>query len=122
MKTPLDQTPYPRDPRSQPIAPGIPDGGYVYVQDANGIIHVVPDGPHLHPKVLGGGQPAEYAGDLTILGGKVHDLTNLSETFQVDDAEGLRAVAKELRQLGMEVEPGAVRLFPSDGSRPVVLE
>ncbi|SRR5579884_493432 len=122
MKAPLDTTPYPRDPRSTPIGPGIPDGGYVYVQDANGIVHVLPDGPHLHPKVLGGARPASYAGDLTIQGGKVWDLTNLSGTFQFDDEDGLRAVARQLRQQGLVVEPGAVRFFPPDGSRPVVLE
>src|SRR5262245_5449152 len=122
MKAPLDRTPYPRDPRSQPIRPDIPDGGYVYVQDTNGVIHVVPDGPHLHPRVLGGAAPALYAGDLTIRGGNVWDLTNLSGTFQFDDEAGLLGVARELRQLGIHVEPGAVRIFPADGSPPIVLE
>lgn len=122
MKSPLDKTPFPQDPRSRPAGPGLAEGGYVYVQDANGVVYVLPDGPHLHPKVLGGGQPAMYAGDLTIQGGKVDDLTNLSGTFQFDDADGLRGVARQLRQEGLEVEPGAVRLFPPDGSRPVVLE
>jgi hypothetical protein len=122
MKAPLDRTPYPRDLRSQPIRPGIPDGGYVYVQDANGTIFVFPDGPHLHPRVLGGAALALYAGDLTIRGSNVWDLTNLSGTFQFDDEAGLFAVARELRQLGMHVEPGAVRFFPADGSRPIVLE
>jgi hypothetical protein len=59
---------------------------------------------------------------LTILAGRVHDLTNLSGSFQFDDEGGLRAVAALLRGLGLEVELGAVRLFPADGSRPVVLE
>ncbi|HEX5271067.1 MAG TPA: hypothetical protein VFW33_11285 [Gemmataceae bacterium] len=122
MKAPLDSTPYPRDPRSIPIAPGIADGGYVYAQDASGVVYMLPDGPHLHPKILGGGLPAAYAGDLTIRGGKVWDLTNLSGTFQCDDEDGLRAVARQVRQQGVEVEPGAVRFFPPDGSRPVVLE
>ena len=122
MKAPLDTTPYPRDPRSTPIGAGIADGGYVYVQDANGIVYVLPDGPHLHPKVLGGVQPAAYAGDLTIQGGKIWDLTNLSGTFQFDDEDGLRAVAQQIRLQGIEVEPGAVRFFPPDGSRPVILE
>jgi hypothetical protein len=122
MKAPQDKTPYPKDPRSTPISAGIADGGYVYVQDGNRVIHVLPDGPHLHPKVLGGAQPAMYAGDLTIRDGKVWDLTNLSGTFQFDDEAGLRAVASQLRQRGLEVEPGAVRLFPADGSRPIVLE
>jgi hypothetical protein len=122
MKWPLDKTPYPKDPRSTPISGSTPDGGYVYVQDPSGIIHVVPDGPHLHPKVLGGGQPAAYAGDLTIQGGKVTDVTNLSGTFEFDSEEGLKAVAGQLRQQGLVVEVGAVRFFPPNGSRPVILE
>jgi hypothetical protein len=119
---PQDATPYPADPRSRPIDASTPDGGYVYVRDVNGIVYVVPDGPHLRPKVLGGGQPAMCAGDLTIRGGRVVDLTNLSGTFQFDDEDGLREVAVELRRQGVQVEGGAVRFFPSDGSSPVVLE
>lgn len=122
MKQPLDKTPYPKDPRSVPIQPGIPDGGYVYVQDGFGTVHVVPDGPHMHPKVLGGAQPAGYAGDLTVQNGKITDLTNLSGTFEFDDEAGLREVADQLRQLGLIVEPGAVRFFPADGSPPIILE
>lgn len=122
MRQPLDPTPYPRDPSSVPLDNNTPDGAYVYVQDCNGIVFVLPDGPHLHPKVLGGGAPARYAGDLVIQGGRVIELTNLSGTFQFDDEEGLKAVARQVRHQGMEVEAGAVRFFPPDGSRPVVLE
>jgi hypothetical protein len=122
MKAPLDQTLYPRDSRSKPIGPGLPDGGYVYVQDLTAIVHVLPDGPHMHPKVLGGAQPALYAGDLTIKDGKVWDLTNLSGTFQFDDEAGLLSVAQEFRRQGLPVESGAVRIFPADGSPPVTLE
>lgn len=122
MKSPLDRTPYPRDSRSTPISASTSDGGYVYVQDTNGVVFVLPDGPHLHPRVLGGAQPALYAGDLTIVTGRVSDLTNLSGTFQFDDEAGLLAVAKQLRQQGLDVEPGAVRFFPPDGSAPVILE
>jgi hypothetical protein len=122
LRDPLDPTPYARDLRSHPIDATVADGGYVYVQDGNGTVHVLPDGPHLHPKILGGGLPAAYAGDLTIRGGRVADLTNLSGTFQFDDEDGLREVAAELRRQGLVVEPGALRFFPSDGSRPVVLE
>jgi hypothetical protein len=122
VKYPLDTTAYPKDPRSRPADVSLADGGYVFVQDVNGIIHVLPDGPHLHPKVLGGGQPATYAGDMTVHGGRVVDLTNLSGTFQFDDEDGLREVAAKLRQQGISVETGAVRFFPPDGSRPVTLE
>ena len=66
MKVPLDPTPYPRDQRSRPADAAIGDGGYVYVRDANGTVFVLPDGPHVHPMVLGGGLAAIYAGDMTI--------------------------------------------------------
>jgi hypothetical protein len=122
LKFPLDVTPYPIDPRSRPVDASLADGGYVYVRDVNGTIHMLPDGPHLHPKVLGGGLPALYAGDMTVQGGRVVDLTNLSGTFQFDDEAGLRKVAEELRRQGLVVETGAVRFFPADGSRPIVLE
>lgn len=122
LKRPLDTTPYPADPQSRPIDAGASDGGYVYVRDAQGVVRVLPDGPHLHPKVLGGAQPALYAGDMTIRGGRVVDLTNLSGTFQFDDEAGLREVAAELRAQGLMVAKGAVRFFPTDGSAPVVLE
>jgi hypothetical protein len=82
----------------------------------------VPDGPHMHPRVLGGAQAALYAGDLTIANGRVVDLTNLSGTFQFDDADGLRRVAAQIRHQGLVVEAGAVRFFPSDGSGLVILE
>lgn len=122
MKDPQDPTPYPQDPRSRPIDPRISDGGYVYVRDGAGTVWVLPDGPHMHPLVLGGGRPAMYAGDMTVRSGRVVDLTNLSGTFQFDDETGLRDVAAELRRQGVVVEHGAVRFFPADGSRPVVLE
>ena len=122
MKAPRDPTPYPRDSRSRPIDATIKDGGYAFVRDATGTMHVVPDGPHVHPSILGGGLPAMYAGDMTIRRGRVVDATNLSGTFQFDDEDGLREVAGELRQRGLKVEAGAVRFFPADGSTPSVLE
>ena len=92
------------------------------MRDVSGVVFVVPDGPHMHPTVLGGGQPAMYAGDLTVRGGRVVDLTNLSGTFEFDDEAGLREVAAEIRGRGLVIEVGAVRFFPADGSAPVVLE
>ena len=122
LQSPLDKTPYPRDPRSRPVDASLASGSYVYVRDANGTVFVLPDGPHLHPMVLGGAQPASYAGDMTVRDGRVVDLTNLSGTFQFDDEVGLKEVAEELRRQGLIVERGAVRFFPADGSRPIVLE
>lgn len=91
------------------------------MRDVDGEIYALPDGPHLHPRVLGGAQPALYAGDLSIEDGGVRDVTNLSGTFQVDDPRGLLDVADELIRLGFTVEPNAVRFFPPDGSRPGIL-
>ena len=122
MKDPLDPTSYPKDPRRQPVHPGLPDVHVPAVRDGTGTVWALPDGPHVHPLVLGDGLPAMYAGDMTIRGGRVVDLTNLSGTFQFDDEAGLREVAAELRAQGLVVEVGAVRFFPADGSRPVVLE
>lgn len=102
--------------------PHAADGVYVYVQDASGVLWVLPDGPHLHPKIFGQARPAMYAGDLTVANGKITDVTNLSGTFQFDDQEGLRAAAQQLRNQGLQVVPGAVRFFPPDGSRALVLE
>lgn len=92
------------------------------MRDGAGTVWVLPDGPHVHPLVLGGGLPAMYAGDMTVRGGRVVDLTNLSGTFQFDDESGLLDVAAEVRRQGLTVETGAVRFFPADGSRPVVLQ
>jgi hypothetical protein len=122
MKHPLDLFPYAQDPNSRPIDLQTPDGLYVYVRDGTGILWVLPDGPHRHPMVLGRARPAMYAGDLTVADGKIWDVTNLSGTFRFDDEAGLLAVAEQLRQQGFQLEPGAVRLFPSDGSAPIVLE
>jgi hypothetical protein len=81
----------------------------------------LPDGPHRHPSILGQARPAKYAGDLTLVSGKIKDVTNLSGTFQFDDEEGLRVVADRLQQQGLAVERGAVRFFPADGSAPIIL-
>jgi len=75
----------------------------------------------MHPKVLGGAQPASYAGDLTIENGVITDLTNLSGTFQFKNRAGLLAVANQLERQGLTVKPGAVRFFPPDGTPPVTL-
>jgi hypothetical protein len=121
-KTPLDSFPYERDPRSRAIAPNIDGGVYVYVQDVDGTIYVLPDGNHLHPRILGYASPAIYAGDLRIEKGRIADVTNLSGTFQFDEPQGLLAVATHLEILGFVVEEGAIRFFPLDGSPPYILK
>ncbi len=121
-RSPLDGFPYERDPRSQALAVGLEDGNYVYVQDVDGTIYVLPDESHTHPKVLGNAFPALYAGDLRIRRGTVVDVTNLSGTFQFDDPQGLLLVATQIASLGFALENGAVRFFPMDGSLPYILK
>lgn len=124
MKPPLDQKDYERDRRTQEMRPPLPDGRYVYVQDGQDQVWVVPDvEPHLHPKVLGHRHLAKYAGDLTLRNGRITDITNCSGTFQFDEAEGLRDVVKVLRKTGWILEAGSVRLFShSQAQRPIILE
>lgn len=121
-KAPLDSFPYQRDSRSKALTTIVGNGLYVYVQDVDDTIYVLPDGGHLHPKVLGNGSPAIYAGDMRINDGRIADVTNLSGTFQFDDPQGLLAVATQLEVLGFVVEVGAVRFFPMDGSPPCILK
>jgi len=91
------------------------------VQNVAETVIVLPDGAHMHPRVLGNARPAIYAGDLRIEGGEVRDVTNLSGTFQFDDALGLLAVAAAIELAGIKVQTGAVRFFPQDGSTPRIL-
>lgn len=119
---PLDATPYAQHSGSQPIRPGIASGNYVYVMDLNGVIHVLPDEPHRHPRILGAAQSVKYAGDLMIKECTIIDVTNLSGTFDCDDAAGLLDVADELRRQGFLVSSRGVRFFPRDGSRPRILQ
>lgn len=106
MKPPLDSFPYDQDPDSRPIGPDTVDGLFVYAQDENGIIWVLPDGPHRHPKVLGQARSASYAGDLSMVRGKIRDVTNLSGTIQFDDEQGLHAVGNSYENRGWRSSRG----------------
>ena len=122
-RPPHDKKWYNQDPRSQQIHAGLEDGCYVYVQDIDGTVLVLPDAQHQHVRVLGERKPALYAGDLTIENGRIKDLTNSSGTFQFDDANGLLEVALVLKSMGIPIDVGAVRLFSHvDSARPRVLE
>lgn len=119
LRFPRDRFPYDRDPRSRPLRPGIPAGRYVYVLDRHEEVYVVPDTePHLHKNILGGGQPARYAGDLILAEDDVvEEVTNLSGQFRFGRPGGLLAVAELLRARGLVVREGAVRWFhPSRGT------
>jgi hypothetical protein len=41
-------------------------GAYVFVQDCFGVVWLAPDGPHVHPRVLGGARPVVAAGEMTL--------------------------------------------------------
>ncbi len=122
VRHPLDPQPYQPDQRSQVLSRETANGSYVYLRDLSGVLWVLPDGLHLHPKILGHGLPATYAGDMTILNGVVTDLTNCSGTFQFDDRDGLRQVATEIRGLSLTVAKDSVRFFPATGGPVEVLE
>lgn len=52
------------------------------MQDCAGVLWLGPDGPHMHPKLLGGARPAVAAGELTLGNdGEVLSVNNLSGTF-----------------------------------------
>ena len=122
MRPPRDLTPYRQHSQSRPISRDIEDGSYVYVVDELEVVWVLKDGPHRHPRVLGGARPASYAGDLRNEDGVVVELTNLSGTFLFGEIDGLLSVAHLLRQIGFEIGCSAVRYFPIDGRRPQTLE
>lgn len=84
VKPPLDRFPYPRHPGSRAYAPDLPAGQYVFVQDADGTVWVLPETEgHLHPKVLGGAEPAAAAGGLLAgPNGVILEIDNYSGSFQ----------------------------------------
>ncbi len=82
-KLPADTFKYKQNPSSVVLSPKVKPGTYVYVQDPQGVVHVVPDYTHMHPTVLGGYKPAAGAGTLTInKDGIVVELDNISGTFE----------------------------------------
>jgi RHS repeat-associated protein len=111
IKAPLDPIPYEPHPLAARLSASAEPGDYVYVRDTSGDVHIAPDGPHVHPRVLGGGQSATGAGTLTIApGGAVTSLDNISGTFQFG-ADTLPGVAGAIERQGLTVAPGAIRPF-----------
>ncbi|MEZ6040301.1 MAG: hypothetical protein R3C20_07330 [Planctomycetaceae bacterium] len=103
----LDSRRYDPDPRSREIEPGIADGVYVFVQDENGSIFVLPDGATYMSQVLGGARSHNVCRGSDIERGRVQDLC-LSGTFQFltqKDCWPLQVL--ELK--GFRIMPGAVR-------------
>ncbi|HEX4147203.1 MAG TPA: hypothetical protein VHY91_27145 [Pirellulales bacterium] len=96
---------------SVPLSPSTPPGNYVYVQDADGVVNVVPNGPGLHPTVLGGGRPAAAAGEIVIgSNGVVTEINNISFTFQ-HGADVLPGVEAAVRRQGLAVAPDALKPY-----------
>jgi hypothetical protein len=101
----------PQSPLSRPFSTDLEPGTYVYVQDANGVVRVVPNAPSAHPTVLGSGQPAAAAGELTVgPGGVITELNNISYTFQFG-GDVLTQVAAAIEQVGATIAPNAIKPF-----------
>ncbi len=118
---PFDATPYPADPDSVIADPAQPDRAYVYAQKTDGTIYIAPDRPHQHPKILGGAEAVRYAGDIRLQRGKLLDITNLSGTFRCDEPDGLLAAAQQFVQQGFVIKQNAIRFFPPNGGKPIIL-
>jgi hypothetical protein len=98
---PRDPERYRRHERSVRFSADVPAGAYVYVQDCAGVVWVGPDGPHMHPRVLGGARPAVAAGEVTLgEDGEVLSINNLSGTFQCAPDSLLVAVGGIIAQGG----------------------
>ena len=97
---PRDTVRYKRHEKSARFSAGLP-GAFVYVQDCEGVVWLGPDGPHMHPRVLGGARPAVSAGEV-IFGdnGEVLSINNLSGTFQCNPDSLLLAVGGIIAQGG----------------------
>lgn len=111
-KPPLDPFPYPRHPESRPLSPDTEPGTYMFVQSADGVVHVVPEiEGHLHPRVPGGGLPAAAAGGLKLgPGAVIVEVDNYSGTFQFGP-DILPQVREALTRQGGRVSPDADRPF-----------
>lgn len=114
-KDPIDRTPHPRSPDSRRLVVSESPGLYVYAVDEGEVIHVVPDGPHVHPTILGLARPALYAGEIEIeASGVVGEVNNLSGTFQFRSKRSLLCVAGMLVDMGFSVR--SVIWYPPDGA------
>ncbi len=112
-KWPLDRFPYLQHHDSRPFSPDLASGSYVFVQAEDGRVWVLPETEgHLHPRVLGGANPALAAGGLQMgIDGVVLEIDNFSGTFQFEPSV-LRGVIRALRAQGAEVS--STRELPFD--------
>jgi hypothetical protein len=108
---PLDLERYRRHNDSAPFSVQLPAGVYVYVQDCAGVVWVLADGPHRHPRVLGGARPAAAAGELIVgEAGEVLSINNLSGTFRCASDSLLTAVGGLVQQ-GARIAGDAISAF-----------
>lgn len=95
----LDTARVRRDNRSVPFSAELAAGAYVFVQDCGGVVWILPDGRHQHPRVLGRRRPAVSGGELTVgTDGEVLSINNISGTFQCASDCLLTAVGGLIRQ------------------------
>jgi len=117
-KRPLDRFRYLRDVDSRPLRSNELPGDYVYVVDLDETIHVAPNGPHMHPKVLGNAGSALYAGEISIAApGEVDSVNNSSGTFRFKSQQSLCCVVLGLVRLGFRVHE-AIWYTPDGSMRP----
>ncbi|HEX7450597.1 MAG TPA: hypothetical protein VF306_23755 [Pirellulales bacterium] len=110
-KKPLVGLTVPRNQASRQFRPDLKPGTYVYVQDAAGIVYVVPNAPGAHPGVLGNGLSATGAGEITVgIDGVITEVNNISYTFQFGGGT-LTQVVAALKATGARIAPNAVKPF-----------
>jgi hypothetical protein len=108
---PLDLERYRRHNESAPFSPSLAVGTYVYVQDCAGTVWVLSDGPHRHPRVLGGARPVVAAGELVLAeNGEVLSINNLSGTFRCAPDSLFVAVGGLVKQ-GAIISAGAWSVY-----------
>jgi hypothetical protein len=108
---PKDLVRYRRHEKSVLFSSSLLAGVYVYVQDCSGEMCVAPDGPHMHPRVLGGARAVVAAGELTLgEAGEVIAINNLSGTFQCTRDSLLLAVGAIICQ-GGKIDAGAISRY-----------
>jgi hypothetical protein len=100
----------PPNPQARMFGPNLPDGTYAYVQAPNGQVVVGPAQGHVHPGILGNGMPAAGAGQITVQGGVVTMVDNVSGTFQFGPGT-LPNVVRALELQGGTVAPNAAQPF-----------
>jgi RHS repeat-associated protein len=112
---PLDPRKYKPSKDSAVFSNKTPDGKYVYVLDEAGVIHIAPEGSHMHPKILGGGQRVNGAGGFEVKNGQIVDIDNMSGTFR-PHPDTLGAVEQAITAQGGKISPSVKRstLKPED--------